>query len=1286
MPESLIKWLRFHASWMYRIATWIVLCGGVVVAGIVIGVQYWLLPHIGDYRETVAQDLSAAAHQRITIGQLAGYWNGLRLTLVLGDVVVYDKTDRPALMLKRIENSLSWWSFLHLEPRLYSISIEQPTLSIVRDRDGVISIAGIPVNAEGGGGFSDWLLRQDRIVIRDARISWQDDLHGAPRLELKNVNFRLDNHGRRHRFGLQGVPPAQLAAPLDVRGDLRGDTVTDLAQWSGRLFTRLDYVDIAAWQTWIPFPVSFPRGVGAARVWADFEDGRPTGITADVELSRVKTQLGRDLKELDLRSLKGRVAWEALPDGFEFSTVQLALATQDGLTVPPTDFMLHYERASGATPEHGELRANEIRIERLLALADYLPLVAEARQIMVNYAPSGKLYDVAVKWNGSWPQPQRYSIKSKFAMLGLRPVGRLPGFSGLNGQIDGDESGGTLYLDADNATAELPLVFADNLGFSSLTARVVWNRSGDQYNIKLNNIAFSNADIAGNVYGTYRTAASGRGTIDLKGNLARADARRIAHYIPLQVSASARHWLDTAFLAGQAEDVQLQLKGDLDRFPFADSRSGLFRVAIKISGLTLDYATGWPVIEGVAGDLTFENRRMQVAVRDGRIFNVRLAPVRAEIPDLDTHPTTLSVDGTAEGPTGDFLAFVAQSPGLETLKHFTGKVKAEGSGRLLLKLVIPLDHSAPTRVVGGYQFLNNRLAEGGGLPPLEQVNGRLEFTESSLRAPNITLNFLGGPATLSVASDAGGATRISARGHADMENFHRAADIPLWTQPLRGTTDWKGAVILDDGRQVDLVFESSLQGIVSELPAPFTKTAAGASLPLRIERHAMKAPRERVAFSLGDIVAAQWTGREDDGQFSIERGSVVFGGGPGVSPGRHGVTVSGVIPALDFDGWLALLGNAGTKNMLTLPNIAGIDLKITDLDFYDRPFHGLAIAGSGAPGGALHATVNGREMAGEINWHPQQEGGRRLQAHFKQLTVPARSSGNAPAAGEAAVNATEITDLPALDLTAENFIFRDKTFGKLELLATPENSDWRIGKLRISNPDATLQIDGLWKDWLTAHSHTEANLHLEVGDIGKLLERIGQPQGVKRGTAQLDGTLSWDGAPYNIDYKTMSGNLVVEAKKGQFTKLDPGVGRLFGILSLQSLPRRITLDFRDIFSEGLAFDDILGAVKISRGLANTDSFRIQSPSARIVMNGSVDLAEETQNLHVKVTPSVSDSISVAGALIGGPVAGVATWVAQKLLKDPLDLMASYEYNITGTWSDPQVAKVEPRAQGAEQTP
>ena len=299
---------------------------------------------------------------------------------------------------------------------------------------------------------------------------------------------------------------------------------------------------------------------------------------------------------------------------------------------------------------------------------------------------------------------------------------------------------------------------------------------------------------------------------------------------------------------------------------------------------------------------------------------------------------------------------------------------------------------------------------------------------------------------------------------------------------------------------------------------------------------------------------------------------------------------------------------------------------------------------------------------------------------MKTLTVPPAAPGAALVDGGA--QPQKEAELPALDVVVDQFVRNDRQIGRLELYATPEGGDWRIDRLRIVNPEGTLAAEGLWQNTL-AQPRTQVSLRLEAGDAGKLLIRFGYPEGVRRGSAKLEGVLSWNGAPYDFDYPTLSGNLLLEAARGQFLKLEPGIGKLLGILSLQALPRRITLDFRDIFSEGFAFDEIVGAVKIARGIAGTEALRILGPSGRVVMSGEVDLAQETQKLRVRVSPHISDGVSIAGALVGGPIAGVAAFIAQKVLKDPLDQIASYEYSVTGTWAEPNVVRVERHAGAPE---
>ncbi len=252
-------------------------------------------------------------------------------------------------------------------------------------------------------------------------------------------------------------------------------------------------------------------------------------------------------------------------------------------------------------------------------------------------------------------------------------------------------------------------------------------------------------------------------------------------------------------------------------------------------------------------------------------------------------------------------------------------------------------------------------------------------------------------------------------------------------------------------------------------------------------------------------------------------------------------------------------------------------------------------------------------------------------------------------------------------------VLRGKKLGKLELAASNEGNAWKMEKLALTNPDGALVSDGVWRG-----GGTQLNFKLDVSDTGKMLERLGYADAVRRGTAKLEGKVSWAGTPTQIDHASLDGTLAAEAARGQFNKLDPGVGRLLGILRLQALPRRITLDFRDIFSDGFAFDTISGSARVVHGAMSTQDLQIQGPSAKIFMKGEVNIPAETQNLRVRVEPALGETLAV-GAMIANPAVGAAAWLAQKILKDPLGQMFAFEYAVSGSWSDPKVEKLGQQA-------
>ena len=1258
-------------AWLWHKAVWITVASVLLLATSVLALRYWVLPNADSYRERVAQSVSKAAGQRVTIGRMTADWEGLRPRLNLGSVVVYDKAGRAALTLQRVDSTLSWLSVALWSPRFHALDFYAPKLDIRRDKLGVISVGGIEMGGDTQeGGFSDWVLSQRDIEIHDGAIDWTDEKRDAPALQLRQVRLHLVNRGERHRFALKANPPQQMASALDLRGDLAGKSLKNPADWSGRVFAQLDYADIAAWRTWVPFPVEFHRGAGAVRAWATIRDLTLYEMIADVRLADVRTRLGKNLPELDLSVLTGRVTWKKTPKSVELATTQLGLTTAGNLRLQPMDFSVKVTPDANGAPLAGEIKANVIDIAPLISLADRLPLDNETRKRLEDLSPQGRLFDVSAAWEGALPEPAKYSARARFEELAVNRYGTLPGLKGISGNLDASEKGGTLQLVSRAMKLDMPDLFKAPLEFDSVTAHATWLRdpfSGKGFHLKLPNVAYANADLAGVLQGSYQSVPGQPGIADFTGKLTRADARRAMRYMPLPVARQAREWMENAFVAGASNEVNFRVKGDLREFPFEGGKNGTFFVTAKITDGTLHYGDGWPNIEKIEGVVAIRGRRMEVLARQGAIQGVRLSGVRADITDL-AQSRLLTITGDAEGSTPDFLKFIAASPVSGYINHFTDGMQAEGAGKLLLRLEMPLENLARTRVTGGYQMIANRLLIDASVPPLEQVTGRLEFTETGVNVPSANATFYGGPLTIAGTSQRDGSIRMNLQGRINPDTVRRAGG-PAWLSQVRGSADWSGSVTVRN-KTVDLVLESNLQGLASNLPVPFMKTAAE-SIPLRVERRFVNNERDQLALSLGEIISARLVRHAEGKRTVIDRGVVRLGGGAAAEPERSGVWVSGSLKSVNLDGWLKLAGPGSSDVGYTL---GGLDVKLGEVEVYDRKFGELAVASTSTNSDTTRYRFAGRELEGTVDWNPQGRG--RLVARLQKLTIPATTQTIAPAVTREKAAVIESAQLPALDVVAENFQLGVKPLGKLELKASQQERDWRIEQLRLTNPDGILTVDGVWQSWLSS-PRTQVNVQWAVLDVGKTLARLGYPDGVRRGTAEIGGTLAWNGSPQQIDYASLSGKFAIRAVKGQFVKMEPGIGKLLGIISLQSIPRRLTLDFRDVFSDGFAFDEVLGEVKIDQGIAASEKFLISGPSAKVLMGGTVDLNRETQNLQVKVSPRVSDSVSIATAILGGPIAVLATFVAQKLLKDPLDDLISFKYAVTGGWADPVVTKVVP---------
>ena len=385
-------------------------------------------------------------------------------------------------------------------------------------------------------------------------------------------------------------------------------------------------------------------------------------------------------------------------------------------------------------------------------------------------------------------------------------------------------------------------------------------------------------------------------------------------------------------------------------------------------------------------------------------------------------------------------------------------------------------------------------------------------------------------------------------------------------------------------------------------------------------------------------------------------------------PPQPGILVSGALPALDLDEWRAALG-AGSGQPGALA--ATFDVKIGVLKLYGKQVNEAALRGEAGPTG-WNARVAAREIAGDLSWRDADGG--RLTVRLAHLYVPENSPQAPPGPGIAP------GDLPSIDLAAERVEYQGRQLGRVELAAQRSGGDWRIDRLAMASAGSSFKASGLWRSGTPSLSSLE--FHLETTDAGGLLDRLGYRGLVKGARAQLDGSLSWIGPPTAIDYPSLAGQVKLEAREGQFLEIEPGLGKLVSLMSLQSLPRRIAFDFRDVFSKGFEFQSISSAGTLARGAMALSEFRMRGSAAEVAMSGTVDLAAETQNLRVRVVPRLGDSASTVIALVN-PLLAIPAAIAQKILKDPLGQIFAFDYAVTGGWAEPNVERVGVQQQPAE---
>ena len=1120
--------------------------------------------------------------------------------------------------------------------------------------------------------------------------------------------------------------------------------------WEGQLYTAFEQVDLSELGRYADLGFDLSQGKGALRAWMDVSRGQITGAVADVALSEVTVKLAQDLLPLSLLQVQGRLGGRLLAGGFEFSTQSLAFDTPDGLHWPGGNVRVMSMAAEGKMLAGGELQADRLDLAALVQIANRLPLDATLREQLLRYDPKGRVDTLAASWQGPASAPAKYTVKGRLSQLALAAVAPAPGVQGLDVDFELDQLTGRAALAVANGSIDVPGIFQESLiPVDQLSAEVKWQVAGERIAVQVSNARFSNADAQGEAQIKWQTSDPAKsashsrfpGALDLQASLSRADGQRVHRYLPLVIDAQARDYVREAVLDGTASNVRFLVKGDISQIPATDARQGAFRISADVKNAKLAYVPRslqppqdlpWPVLTDINGELVIDRLQLQVKgarARLGDASGLQATRVDASIPDLLHAEVNVSAD--IKGPLIDALRVVNGSPLADITGQALAKSTATGNADYKLKLVLPVADLGKSTVQGSVVMAGNDVQIMPDTPKLARARGTVNYTQTGFSLAGIQVRMFGGDArldgglTLVAGAENGRASQmlIRATGTATAEGLRQASELGFVSRLARqasGSAGYSAALGLRKGVP-ELLVTSNLQGLSVNLPDPLQKDAQ-TQLALRYQTVLLPevpstasrvvAPlRDRLSLSLGRLASLVYERDISAIDPRVLRGSIAVGADTldTVDLPEQGVSANINLPQFDVDAWAAVLGQAAGAPPTGSASASGAGLgqsylpntvaaRSDLLTFGERQYSHVVI-GAGRDGLLWRANMDATELNGYLEYRQasdatQASGAGRVYARLARLTVAPSAASEVEALLDA-----QPASIPALDIVVDDFELRGKRLGRLEVEAinravfTPAGAtgarEWRLNKLNLIVPEATLTASGNWArlnaqaSQPTASSPTTSserrrtvlNFKLDIADGGKLLTRFGMPDVVRQASGKMEGQIAWVGSPLKLDYPTLGGAFTVNVASGQFLKADPGIAKLLGVLSLQALPRRLSLDFRDVFSEGFSFDFLRGDVTVDKGQAKTNNLQMKGVNAAVLMEGQADIAHETQDLRVVVVPELNAGTASLIATVINPAIGLGSFLAQLFLRRPLIESATQEFRVDGSWADPRVTKV-----------
>ncbi|MBT5862365.1 MAG: TIGR02099 family protein [Gammaproteobacteria bacterium] len=1072
-----------------------------------------------------------------------------------------------------------------------------------------------------------------RVSINDKRIA-------------ADVDIRLpDNLGRQ-----LSVSASQIS--LGSEEERNWDIIVDA-----------DDVNLLGWSSLMGGSRQFQSGIGDMELALAISNGRLSNLTA--ELDFVDVALAAD----ELFDISGRIEVDVSNFDWLIAANEFRLSVE-GHDWPESSLQVEASVDDAGTIVMLDARASHLNLDNLRIIRPWLS--EELKDLLLDFQPSGVVRNLVATASKIYSDEPRFNVSAELDRVGIAGTSSRPGVRGFSGLVRANRAGGRLESKSTELKIHVPEYLPQVIVIDQADGTVIWKNSNNRTTILSDSIISSEIiNSQSNVQLVlYKDGLSPE--IDLASTWSISNIAEAKRYIPEKALKPILYeWLQMALVSGSITHGTTALNGPLDKFPF-DGGEGRLLMKASVRNMTFKYHKLWPAAEGLDTEVILDNARLYST--ENQSINAGISAINAKVNIPDLRDPVLNIESFSTGSLESIREFSMQSPITNVFGGQLDHVTVDGEASFDLNLMVPLKRER----IQEFDFQvrvrsnNGALAVAGLNSSITDLIGEVTIERDRIESKGLTGTFLGEDVSISIqrSKDPQFSVIATALGTATADGIVNELGVPM-DELIKGAAVYQARILFPSGKMetkspLTVQIESDLNGLELLLPVPVGKPA-DSSLQISGDIRFMPGGEFiESAFFAENRIAWQLAFNKPEGSWDFDRGVITMGGATVEAADTRGLHIRGSTSEVRLQDWLSL-SRSGEKKTSAAERIHSIDLTVDNLYLIGQHLKGHRVRVDRSAADWL-VQLDGEDVVGSVFVPYDFNGERKMVFDMEKLRLPGDETQT-----ELALE-LDPRKFPAIQLTAAEFAFGDRYLGALEAMF--EKTEQGLVATKISTSDASFKIDGTGR-WLTEDadplgSHSFVSAILTSTDVEQTMSRLSYTPGIDSKEMSMSFDLDWSGSPRPDFFEVLDGEVQVRLGNGQLKEIEPGAGRVFGLMSIVALPRRLSLDFRDVFSKGFGFDEIAGTFIIEDGITYTCDLSLDGPAADIGILGAADIVNRTYEQTAIVSTNVGNTLPIVGAVVAGPQVMAALLVFSQIFKKPLQEVGEVYYAIDGSWDEPSV--------------